>query len=55
MLGQIQFFGKNNQSFLEPPKKNLGSTLTTFRQKLQFSGSIFIIKILIINWLAVTT
>ena len=26
MLGQIQFFGKNNQGFLEPPKKNLGST-----------------------------
>ena len=26
MLGQIEFFGKNNQSFLEHPKKNLGST-----------------------------
>ena len=107
MLGQIQFF-KNNQSFLEHPKKNLGSTpplsvkitvqwfyfhhkhfnhklvgcynvnaratsifwknwesflephkkiwaaLHHFWQKFQFNYSIFIIKILIVNWLATT-
>ena len=26
MLGLFQFFGKNSQSFLELPKKKLGST-----------------------------
>ena len=47
-------FGKNRQSFLETSLKIIWAVLHHFLQKLQFSGSIFIIKILIINWLNVT-
>ena len=46
-------FGKYRQSFLETCLKKFGKHSTTFCQQLQFSGSVFIIKILIINLLDV--
>ena len=50
----MSIFGKNGQSFLEPLRKNWAA-LHYFQQKLHFSESIFVINILIINWLAATT
>ena len=50
----MSIFVKNSQSLLEYPKKNLGSTAALLA-KIQFSGYIFIIKILIINQFDITT
>ena len=50
----MSIFGKNGQSFLEPLRIKWAA-FHYFQQKLHFSESIFVINILIINWLATTT
>ena len=46
----MSIFVKNSQSFLVPPKK-IWAALKHSQQKLQFSDSISVIKILIVNQL----